>query len=59
MRDYQQIRKLAWQKIQANRASSNAVAEAQAGAVDHEIAGQFTSPTRLMEFLTGNKHADK
>ena len=56
MRDYQQIRKLAWQKIQANRGS---VQEAQAGAVDHEIAGQFTSPTKLMEFLTGDKNADK
>ena len=59
MRDYQQLRKLAWQKIQAHRASAQAVSEAQAGAVDHEIAGHFTSPAQLMEFLTGDKNADK
>ena len=59
MPDYQQVRKLAWQKIKAHRAAAQAVHETQVGDNDHEMAGQFTSPTKLMEFLTGDKNADK
>lgn len=59
MRDYQQVRKLAWQKIKAHRAAAKAVQETQVGYNDHEIAGEFTSPRKLMEFLTGDKNADK